>query len=177
MSRVGKNPIVIPQGVTVEVQGQQLKAKGKLGELSLKLVDDVAAKIEDGKVIVKPLSENRFARAMWATTQRNVTNMVKGVSDGFTRKLEINGVGYRANVQGKDLVLQLGYSHDVKYAIPAGITITVEKQTAITITGNDKQRVGQVAAEIRGYREPEPYKGKGVKYDDERIIRKEGKKK
>lgn len=177
MSRVGKNPVAIPQGVTVEVAGGMLKAKGKLGENTLKLVDDISVKVEQGNVVVAPISNSRFARAMWATTQRNISNIIKGVSQGFEKKLEINGVGYRAALQGKELVLQLGYSHDVRFDIPEGIKIAVDKQTAITISGSDKQVVGEVAAKIRGFREPEPYKGKGIKYDSERIIRKEGKKK
>lgn len=176
MSRVGKNPVVIPQGATVEVKDGIFKAKGKLGESSLPLTSDVTVTIEGGKIIVQP-AVGTTARAMWATTQRNIANLLKGLTDGFEKKLEINGVGLRANVQGTELVMQLGYSHDIRYPIPAGIKIAVEKQTAITITGTDKQRVGQVAAEIRGFREPEPYKGKGIKYADERIIRKEGKKK
>lgn len=175
MSRVGKNPVVIPAGVTVEVKGGEVKAKGKLGENTLKLTDDVTVTMNDGKVVVQPAANGN--RAMWATTQRNITNLLKGVSEGFEKKLEINGVGLRANVQGNELVLQLGYSHDIRYPIPQGIKIAVDKQTAITVSGHDKQRVGQVAAEIRGFRGPEPYKGKGVKYADERIIRKEGKKK
>jgi large subunit ribosomal protein L6 len=177
MSRVGKNPVIVPTGVTVEMKSGSLKAKGKLGEGSLSLSNDVIVTIEDQKIIVKPASNGNASRAMWATTQRNISNLLKGLNDGFEKKLEINGVGLRANVQGNELVMQLGYSHDIRYPIPAGIKIVVDKQTAVTITGIDKQRVGQVAAEIRGFREPEPYKGKGIKYSDERIIRKEGKKK
>lgn len=175
MSRVGKNPVVIPQGMNVEITQDAVKAKGKLGEGSVRLTGDVVVKMEDGKISVQPANDGQ--RAMWATTQRNITNLLKGLSDGFEKKLEINGVGFRAQVQGQELTMQLGYSHDVKYTIPAGIKIAVEKQTALTITGTDKQKVGQVAAEIRSWREPEPYKGKGIKYSDERIIRKEGKKK
>lgn len=177
MSRVGKNPVVIPQGVTVEVKGEQLKAKGKMGEGVVAITNDVIVKMEDGKISVQPNLESPKGRAMWATTQRNITNLFKGIDKGFEKKLEINGVGYRAQIAGKELVMQLGYSHDIRYNIPEGIKIAVEKQTAITINGSDKQKVGQVAAEIRSYREPEPYKGKGIKYDNERIIRKEGKKK
>lgn len=177
MSRVGKNPVNIPQGVTVEVKGGLVKAKGKLGEGTLKLTDDVTVTMDGGKIVVQPAANSNAAKAMWATTQRNIANLLKGVAEGFEKKLEINGVGLRANVQGKELVLQLGFSHDIRYAIPEGIKIAVDKQTAITISGTDKQKVGQVAAEIRGYRQPEPYKGKGIKYDNERIIRKEGKKK
>lgn len=177
MSRVGKNPVVIPQGMTVEVKSGEIKAKGKLGEGTVKLTDDVSVTMDGGKIVVQPASNANASRAMWATTQRNISNLLKGLNEGYEKKLEINGVGLRANVQGNELVMQLGYSHDIRYAIPAGIKIAVEKQTAITITGSDKQKVGQVAAEIRGFREPEPYKGKGIKYSNERIIRKEGKKK
>lgn len=177
MSRIAKNPLTIPEGVDLQIDGRDVKAKGKLGELSLKLVDEVSAKVEDGKVIVEQTGKTQFARAMWATTWRLINNLCIGVSNGFNKKLEINGVGYRAQVQGNDLVMQLGYSHEVKYPIPQGITVEVEKQTALTVSGIDKQRVGQVAAEIRSFRAPEPYKGKGIKYADERIIRKEGKKK
>jgi len=175
MSRVGKNPVAIPAGVTVEITPELVKAKGKLGEGSLALTKDVVVKMDNGQISVQPANDGQ--RAMWATTQRNLVNLLKGLSDGFEKKLEINGVGYRAAVAGNELTLQLGYSHDVKFAIPQGIKIAVEKQTLVTITGSDKQRVGQVAAEIRSWREPEPYKGKGIKYSDERIIRKEGKKK
>jgi large subunit ribosomal protein L6 len=177
VSRVGKYPVAVPSGVTVAITGRVVSAKGKLGELKLDLTDEVEATMENNEVVVKPRSESKRARTMWGTTRAHINNMVKGVSQGFTRKLEINGVGYRAAVQGKELVLQLGYSHDVKYPIPQGITITAEKPTLLAITGADRQRVGQVAADIRGFRGPEPYKGKGVKYDDETILRKEGKKK
>ena len=177
MSRVGKHPVAVPSGVTVEIANRVLKAKGKLGELSLKLSDEVEAKLEDGKVVVTPRSESKRARTLWGTTRALVNNMVGGVSKGFSKTLEINGVGYRAQVQGKNLQLQLGFSHDVIYPIPAGVTIKCEKPTQITISGADRQRVGQVAAEIRAFRKPEPYKGKGIKYDNERILRKEGKKK
>lgn len=176
MSRVGKNAIAIPQGITVEVKPEALKAKGKLGEGSVKITGDVTVKMADGKITVAPV-EGAENRAMWATTQRNISNLLKGLDKGYEKKLEINGVGYRAQVSGKELVMQLGYSHDVKYAIPEGIKIAVDKQTAIVISGADKQKVGQVAAEIRSWRAPEPYKGKGIKYEGERIIRKEGKKK
>ena len=176
MSRVGKHAVAIPAGMTVEVKSDHVKAKGKLGEGTVKFTGDVKVSMADGKVTVAPV-EGAANRAMWATTQRNIANLFLGLEKGFEKKLEINGVGYRAQVTGKELVMQLGYSHDVKYPIPEGIKIAVEKQTAITITGADKQKVGQVAAEIRSWREPEPYKGKGIKYDNERIIRKEGKKK
>ena len=177
MSRVGKHPVTVPSGVTVEIANRILKAKGKLGELSLKLSDEVEAKIEGGKVVVTPRSESQRARTLWGTTRALVNNMVAGVSTGFSKTLEINGVGYRAQVQGKNLQLQLGFSHDVVYPIPAGVNIKCEKPTQITISGADRQSVGQVAAEIRAFRKPEPYKGKGIKYDNERIRRKEGKKK
>ncbi|HSD35128.1 MAG TPA: 50S ribosomal protein L6 [Alphaproteobacteria bacterium] len=177
MSRVGKYPVTVPSGVTVEIANRILKAKGKLGELSLRLSDEVDAKLEGGKVVVTPRSETKRARTLWGTTRAHVNNMVGGVSKGFSKTLEINGVGYRAQVQGKNLQLQLGFSHDVIYPIPAGVTIKCEKPTQITISGADRQRVGQVAAEIRAFRKPEPYKGKGIKYDNERILRKEGKKK
>jgi large subunit ribosomal protein L6 len=177
MSRIGKNPVVIPQGVNVTLAGQTITAKGKLGEGSVTVVDDVSVELADGAITVKPRTESRRARNMWGTTRALVSNLVRGVSEGFTQNLEINGVGYRAAVQGKDLVLALGYTHDIKYPIPAGVTMKTEKPTMIAITGASKQQIGQIAAEIRAYRPPEPYKGKGVKYVSETIVRKEGKKK
>jgi large subunit ribosomal protein L6 len=177
MSRVGKHPVAVPSGVSVEIVNRILRTKGKLGELSLRLSDEVEAKLEDGKVVVTPRSESKRARTLWGTTRALVNNMVAGVSTGFSKTLDISGVGYRAQVQGKNLQLQLGFSHDVVYPIPAGVTIKCEKPTQITISGADRQRVGQVAAEIRAFRKPEPYKGKGIKYDSERIRRKECKKK
>lgn len=177
MSRIGKHPVAVPAGVDVKIDGKVVSVKGKLGQLSLTLVDDVTAELADGKVVVKPANDSRRAYTMWATSRTLVNNMVKGVADGYTVNLEINGVGYRAAVQGKELVMQLGFSHDVKYPIPEGIAIKCDKPTSITITGFDKQKVGQVAAEIRGWKKPEPYKGKGIKYDNETILRKEGKKK
>ncbi len=177
MSRVGKNPVALPQGVTVDVAGGLATVKGKLGTLKLPISSHVDVSVEDGKVWVKPVAESKQSRMSWGATRANIRNMVDGVSKGYTKNLEINGTGYRAAVQGKNLQLQLGYSHDVTYAIPEGITIKCEKPTAISVTGFDKQRVGQVAAEIRGFRGPEPYKGKGIKYDNEKILRKEGKKK
>ena len=177
MSRVGKHPVPVPSGVTVEIVNRILKTKGKLGELSLNLSDEVEAKLEGGKVVVTPRSDSTRARTLWGTTRALVNNMVAGVSNGFSKTLEISGVGYRAQVQGKNLQLQLGFSHDVVYSIPVGVNIKCEKPTQITISGADRQRVGQVAAEIRAFRKPEPYKGKGIKYNDERILRKEGKKK
>lgn len=177
MSRVGKYPVVVPNGVTVSMAGSNVSVKGKLGESSLQLVDDVEASLEGNQLWVKPKGETKRARMMWGTTRALLNNMVKGVSDGFTINLEINGVGYRAAVQGKNLNLQLGYSHDINYPIPDGIAVKCEKPTSISITGKDRQIVGQIAAEIRAFRGPEPYKGKGVKYDTETILRKEGKKK
>ena len=177
MSRIGKNPVQIPDGVTVAISGIVVTAKGKLGELGATLTDDVDVREEDNQVWVKPRNDSMRARKMWGTARSVVQNLVTGVSEGFTKTLEISGVGYRAQVQGKDLVLQLGFSHDVKYPIPQGIDIQCPELTRIVISGADKQKVGQVAAEIRAYRPPEPYKGKGVKYADEIIFRKEGKKK
>jgi large subunit ribosomal protein L6 len=177
MSRIGKNPVAIPEGVTVELAGQTLSAKGRLGQLSLAVSNEVTTKIADGEVTVAPNSESKRARAMWGTTRALINNMITGVATGFTRNLEINGVGYRAAVQGSTLNLQLGYSHDIPYPIPSDVRIVCERPTAISISGADRQRVGQIAAEIRAFRPPEPYKGKGIKYSDETIRRKEGKKK
>jgi len=177
MSRVGKNPVTIPQGVTVDVAGGVATVKGKLGTLKLPISKNVTVSVKDGQVLVEPQGETQESRIMWGTTRANLRNMVDGVSKGYSKALEINGVGYRAAVQGKNLQLQMGYSHDVLYPIPEGITIKCEKPTAVLISGFDKQKVGQVAAEIRAVRPPEPYKGKGIKYDGEHILRKEGKKK
>lgn len=177
MSRVGKYPVTVPNGVTVTVSGAEVSVKGKLGASTLALVDDVETSLDGNHVWVKPKSETKRARMMWGTTRALINNMVKGVSEGFTVNLEINGVGYRAAVQGKILQLQLGFSHDVNFPIPDDVTIKCEKPTSISITGKDRQRVGQIAAEIRAFRGPEPYKGKGVKYETETILRKEGKKK
>ena len=177
MSRVGKHPVPVPAGVEIRVADQTLTAKGKLGQLSMVISSDIAATVEDGHVVVKPANDTKRARVLWGTTRALVSNMVTGVSKGFTVGLEINGVGYRAAVQGKNLNLQLGYSHDIVFPIPADVSITCEKPTAISVTGADKQRVGAVAAKIRSFRGPEPYKGKGVKYTTETIRRKEGKKK
>jgi len=177
MSRIGQNPVTVPSGVTVDITGQLVTAKGKLGELSLTLVDDVGIERDEDQLVVKPRSDTTRARTMWGTSRSLLQNLVTGVSTGFTINLEIVGVGYRAAIDGKDLVLQLGYSHEVRHPIPDGITITCERPTAITVSGADRQRVGQVAANIRAYRKPEPYKGKGIKYADEYILRKEGKKK
>jgi large subunit ribosomal protein L6 len=167
----------VPAGVDVRVADQILTAKGKLGSLSLPLTTEVSAVIEDGKIVIAPANDGKRARMMWGTTRALVNNMVNGVSKGFTVGLEINGVGYRAAVNGKVLNLQLGFSHDIEFPIPADVTIVCEKPTAISVTGADKQRVGAVAAKLRSFRGPEPYKGKGVKYVHETIRRKEGKKK
>ena len=177
MSRVGKNPVEVPSGVEVSVTDNLVAAKGKLGRLEYEATKEVTISLEDGKVWVRPVDDSKRAQSMWGTARSRVQNIVTGVNDGFSKSLEINGVGYRAQVQGKTLVLQLGFSHDVNYPIPEGIDIKCEKPTSIAISGADKQRVGQVAAEIRAYRKPEPYKGKGIKYADEVILRKEGKKK
>lgn len=177
MSRIGKHPVTVPSGVDLKLAGRVLTAKGKLGELAMTVVDDVVAELEDGQVTVKPANESRQARQMWATTRTLISNMVTGVSEGFQINLEIAGVGYRAAAQGNELVLQLGYSHEVRYPVPEGIKIQTPQPTRIEITGADKQRLGQVAAEIRAFRPPEPYKGKGIRYEHETILRKEGKKK
>jgi large subunit ribosomal protein L6 len=177
MSRIGKHPVEVPTGVQVQIAGQIVRAKGKQGELAITLSSEVAVELKDGKILVKPRGESKGARMNWGTSRALVKNMVVGVSQGYAKALDINGVGYRAQVQGKNLVLQMGYSHDVIYPIPDGIKIACEKPTAIAITGADKRLVGQVAAEIRAVRPPEPYKGKGIKYDNEAILRKEGKKK
>src|SRR5580704_9461797 len=177
MSRIGKKPVAIPTGVTANVEGQTVKMKGPKGALALVLPDDVTVKMDNGAIKVDPRTETQRARAMWGTSRTLVSNLVTGVTKGFEDKLEITGVGYRASVQGKNLQIALGYSHDVVYPIPEGIAIVTPKPTEIVITGMDKQKVGQVAAEIRGFRPPEPYKGKGVKYAGEYIFRKEGKKK
>lgn len=177
MSRIGKRPIPVPDKVTATVDGQYVSVKGPKGELAATLVDDVLVKLEDGAIEVQPRDESKRARSMWGMSRTIVNNLVTGVTDGFTRKLEINGVGYRAQMQGKNIQLQLGLSHDVVYRVPDGIEVKCPKPTEIEISGIEKQRVGQVAAELRGLRPPEPYKGKGVKYAEERIIMKEGKKK
>jgi large subunit ribosomal protein L6 len=177
MSRIGKKPVAIPTGVTANVEGQTVKMKGPKGALALVLCDDVTVKMDKGAIKVDPKTETQRARAMWGTSRTLVANLVTGVTKGFEDKLEITGVGYRASVQGKNLQIALGYSHDVVYPIPEGIAIVTPKPTEIVITGMDKQKVGQVAAEIRGFRPPEPYKGKGVRYSGEYIFRKEGKKK
>jgi large subunit ribosomal protein L6 len=177
MSRIGKKPVALPKGVTASVDGQTVKVKGPKGELSVTLAREVTAKVGEHGVTILPDKSNERASQMWGLSRSLVNNLVTGVTRGFTQKLEIQGVGYRAAVQGKNLNLQLGFSHDVVYPVPAGITITSEKPTMISVSGIDKQLVGQVAAEIRGYRPPEPYKGKGVRYEGEYVRRKEGKKK
>ena len=177
MSRIGKKPVVIPAGVTAKLEGQTIAVKGAKGELSFTAPEEVSVSIDGGAVHVQPHGEEKRARAMWGMTRAQIANLIGGVTHGFERKLEINGVGYKAAVAGKNLQLSLGYSHDINYAIPAGIAIVTPKPTEITITGIDKRQVGQVAAEIRDYRGPEPNKGKGVKYAGEFIFRKEGKKK
>lgn len=177
MSRIGKKPVQVPAGVTATIDGQKVTAKGPKGELFFVANDEVLLKLEDNAVSVTPASQSKDARSKWGMSRTMIENIFKGVKDGYERKLEINGVGYRASMQGKNLQLALGFSHDVVYQTPEGITIAVPKPTEIVVTGIDKQRVGQVAAEIREYRGPEPYKGKGVKYAEERIVRKEGKKK
>ncbi len=177
MSRVGKNPVTVPDGIDIQIVDQIVRAKGKLGELSITLPREVAISQEDNLLWVKPREEGRRAEAMWGTSQALLTNLVTGVSQGFSKTLDITGVGYRAAVQGKNLNLQLGYSHDINYQIPEGIEVKCESQTTIEISGADKQAVGQVAAEIRAFRKPEPYKGKGIRYRGEQVRRKEGKKK
>ncbi|MBO6901725.1 MAG: 50S ribosomal protein L6 [Rhizobiaceae bacterium] len=177
MSRIGKKPVAVPDGVTATVDGQTVSAKGPKGELRFVVNDEVLVKLEDGKIDVSPRDQSKVARSKWGMSRTQISNILSGVKDGFEKRLEINGVGYRAAMQGKNLQLALGFSHDVVYEVPEGITIQVPKPTEIVVSGIDKQQVGQVAAEIRKYRGPEPYKGKGVKYADERIVRKEGKKK
>ncbi|MBQ0708538.1 MULTISPECIES: 50S ribosomal protein L6 [unclassified Ochrobactrum] len=177
MSRIGKKPVPVPAGVTASVDGQIVKAKGAKGELSFVVHDEVLVKMEEGAVRVDPRDQSKEARSKWGMSRTMISNIFVGVKDGFEKKLEISGVGYRAAMQGKNLQLSLGFSHEVVYDVPAGITVAVPKPTEIVVSGIDKQQVGQVAAEIREYRGPEPYKGKGVKYAGEKIVRKEGKKK
>ena len=177
MSRIGKKPVPVPKGVTASVDGQTVSANGPKGQLSVVLVDKVGVEMTSDGIAVEPRDASKQARAMWGMSRTLVQNIVTGVSDGFERRLEISGVGYRAQVQGQNLNLALGYSHEVAYPIPEGIQIQTPKPTEIVISGIDKQKVGQVAAEIRRWRPPEPYKGKGVKYANEFVFRKEGKKK
>ncbi len=177
MSRVGKNPVSIPDGVQVKKDGNIVTVTGKKGELSLPFTKDVSVDIEDGQVVVSPADQTKKSRALWGTFRSRINNMVIGVSEGFTKELEVKGVGYRAAVQGNILTLALGYSHDIKFVIPEDINITVDKQTSLKVEGVDNQKVGQIAAELRSLRKPEPYKGKGVRYSDEYVRIKEGKKK
>jgi large subunit ribosomal protein L6 len=177
MSRIGKKAIAVPAGITANIEGQTVKVKGPKGALQVVLHDDVAVKLDGGEIKVDPRADTKRARAQWGTSRTLIANLIAGVTKGFEQRLEINGVGYRASVQGKNLQLALGYSHDIIYPIPAGVSIAAPKPTEITVAGVDKRQVGQVAAEIRAFRGPEPYKGKGVKYAGEFIFRKEGKKK
>jgi len=177
MSRVGKKPVSVPSGVTANVSGKTINVKGPKGTLSLVVDERVVVAMDKGEIKVDPKDESKEARALWGTTRANLNNIMTGVTKGFERRLEITGVGYRAAVQGKNLQLALGYSHDVLYPIPEGIAVATPKPTEIVVSGIDKKKVGQVASEIRAYRPPEPYKGKGVRYADEFIFRKEGKKK
>ena len=177
MSRIGKKPVPLPQGVTATVDGQTVTAKGPKGELKFVVNDEVLVKMENGEIAVQPRDQTKVSRSKWGMSRTQIVNIVEGVKQGFEKRLEISRVGYRAALQGKNLQLALGFSHDVVYQTPEGITITVPKPTEIVVAGIDKQAVGQVAAEIRKYRGPEPYKGKGVKYAGEKIVRKEGKKK
>ena len=177
MSRIGKKPVAIPSGVTVDLNDRDLSVKGPKGALSMTFVEDVVVKIEDNMISVQPRSNSQKSRAMWGMQRTLADNLVHGVSQGFSRTLEINGVGYRAAMRGRDLQLQLGFSHEVLYPIPADIDVQCPEPTKVVISGINKQKVGQIAAEIREYRKPEPYKGKGVKYSDEFVYRKEGKKK
>jgi len=177
MSRVGKKPVPVPAGVTAKVDGQLVSVKGVKGELKFSVPEEVTVVFNEGQIKVDPRGESKRARAMWGMSRAMINNLVTGVTKGYEKKLEITGVGYRAAIAGKDLQLALGFSHDVKYPVPAGVTITTPKPTEILVAGADKRQVGQVAAEIRAYRGPEPYKGKGVRYEGEYIFRKEGKKK
>jgi len=177
MSRIGKKPVTVPAGVTAAIEGKTLSVKGPKGTLSMSLADEVSYAVEDGSISVQPINDTKRARSFWGMQRTLVQNLITGVTEGYSKTLQITGVGYRANVQGKNLKLQLGYSHDVDFMIPEGITIATPDQTTVQISGIDKQQVGQVAAEIRRWRKPEPYKGKGIKYAGEYIFRKEGKKK
>jgi large subunit ribosomal protein L6 len=177
MSRTGKRPVAMPSGVTATIDNGQLSVKGPKGTLSMSLADEVSYAIEDGKVSISPANDTKRARSFWGMQRTLVQNLVTGVTEGFSKTLEITGVGYRANAQGKKLKLQLGYSHDVDIDVPEGLTVATPDQTTVQISGIDKQKVGQLAAEIRRWRKPEPYKGKGIKYRGEFIFRKEGKKK
>jgi large subunit ribosomal protein L6 len=177
MSRIGKVPVPVPAGVTASVDGRQLNVKGPKGSLSLQLRDEISYEVKEDGIIVKPANDTKQARAFWGMQRTLVQNLVTGVTEGFTKTLEITGVGYRAAMQGKNLRLQLGYSHDVNIEVPADLNVATPDPTTVVISGSDAQRVGQLAAEIRQWRKPEPYKGKGIKYRGEYIFRKEGKKK
>lgn len=177
MSRIGKKPVALAQGVTADVNGQTVSVKGPKGNRSFTATDDVTIALEDGAITVTPRGTSKRARQQWGMTRSMVENLVTGVTTGFKKELEIQGVGYRAQMQGKVLKLSLGYSHDVNFETPEGVTITAPKQTEIVVEGIDQQQVGQVAANIREWREPEPYKGKGIRYKGEKVFRKEGKKK
>jgi large subunit ribosomal protein L6 len=177
MSRIGKKPVTVPAGVTASIDGKTMTVKGPKGTLALALRDEIAYSIEDGGISVQPANDTKQARAFWGMQRTLVQNLVTGVTEGFTKKLVITGVGYRAAAQGRNLKLQLGYSHDVNIDVPEGIEVKTPDATTVEISGSDKQKVGQLAAEIRRWRKPEPYKGKGIKYDGEFIFRKEGKKK
>lgn len=177
MSRVGKHPVQIPADVTTTLNGQAVTVKGKLGELSLDVRDDVTIEQKDGTLVVQPTSQDRYTLAQWATTRALLASMVKGVSEGFKKELELKGVGYKAAVKGNELVMSLGYSHEINFPIPQQVTIQTPTATEVVVSGADKQVVGQVAANIRAYRKPEPYKGKGIRYKGEYIAMKEGKKK
>ena len=177
MSRIGKKPVALPQGVTASVNGQTVSAKGPKGELRFVVNDEVLVKMDEGQIAVEPRDQTKLARSKWGMSRTMIVNILNGVKDGFEKRLEITGVGYRAAMQGKNLQLSLGFSHQVVYQTPEGITISTPKPTEIVVAGIDKQQVGQVSAEIREYRGPEPYKGKGVRYAGEKIVRKEGKKK
>ncbi|MEI8321377.1 MAG: 50S ribosomal protein L6 [Alphaproteobacteria bacterium] len=177
MSRIGKHPVKVPSGVVIELSDRLLKVRGKLGQLEMKLPEMIDLTVTPEDVTVRPRDESQAARMQWGTARNIVQNLVKGVSEGFTVDLEINGVGYKAAVQGADLVLNLGFSHEIRYKVPKGITVKCDKPTSVSVSGFDRQLVGQTAAEIRQFRRPEPYKGKGIKYANEHIVRKEGKKK
>ncbi|MGB1539844.1 MAG: 50S ribosomal protein L6 [Rickettsiales bacterium] len=177
MSRIGKNPIAVPEGVQVTLDGNKVAVQGKNGQLETTITGDVNVTYTDGQITVKPVNDSKRARSMWGLSRSLINNMVVGVTEGFEKRLEIRGVGFRAAVEGKILTLALGYSHDIKFLIPEGIAIKAEKPTLLVISGANKQKVGEVAAQLRALRKPEPYKGKGVRYEDERVIMKEGKKK
>ena len=177
MSRIGKKAVVIPDGVTATVEGNTIKTKGPKGELEFVANDEVIVELKDGEIAVSPRDDSKVARSKWGMSRTMIQNIVDGVHQGYERKLEISGVGYRAAMQGKNIQLALGFSHDVVYEVPEGISASTPKPTEIVLTGIDKQQLGQVASEIRQYRKPEPYKGKGIKYAEESIVRKEGKKK